>query len=126
MAETPSLFIQLYTDEDVTTALAVALRQRGFVAQSAIEAGLGGEPNDEVHLAYATEHRMSVLTFNGKDFVPIAQRWALQGRDHAGIVVSEQLGLEQLGELLRRVLKMLDSMTADEMQNAFLYLSQFR
>ena len=125
MTDKPGLFIQLYTDEDVTTALAIALRERGYVAQSAVEASMQNQ-DDEVHLAYATARGMSLMTYNEKDFVPIAQRWALQGRDRAGIVVSEQFSLDQLGELLRRALKLLDTLTAGEMQNAFVYLSQFR
>jgi len=125
VTDKPGLFIQLYTDEDVTTALAIALRERGYVAQSAVEASMQNQ-DDEVHLAYATARGMSLMTYNEKDFVPIAQRWAFQGRDHAGIVVSEQFSLDQLGELLRRALKLLDTLTADEMQNAFVYLSQFR
>ena len=40
MAEEPRLFIALYTDEDVTSELAKAVRERGFIAQSAAEAGL--------------------------------------------------------------------------------------
>ena len=40
MAEERSLFIALYTDEDVTSELAPAIRDRGFVAQSAAEARL--------------------------------------------------------------------------------------
>jgi hypothetical protein len=48
------LFIQLYTDEDVTTALAIALRERGFLAQSALEAGMN-EVDDEAQLVYAVD-----------------------------------------------------------------------
>ena len=40
MAEPPRLFISLYTDEDITSELAPALRDRGLEAQSAAEAGL--------------------------------------------------------------------------------------
>ena len=68
----PGLFIQLYTDEDVTTALAIALRERGFVAQSAFEAGLS-EADDEAQLTYAVAPGLSLMTYNTKDFVVIAR-----------------------------------------------------
>ena len=32
MADPPGLFIQIYVDEDSTSALAEALRERGYVA----------------------------------------------------------------------------------------------
>jgi predicted nuclease of predicted toxin-antitoxin system len=125
MPDTPGLFIQLYTDEDITTVLAVALRQQGYIAQSAVEAGMKGR-EDEDQLIYATSHNMAMLVFNGDDFSAVSQRWADAGREHAGIIVSEQLGRNQVGELLRRVLRLLNSRTADEMKNIFLYLSQYR
>jgi hypothetical protein len=40
MSDPAQLFIALYTDEDITSELAPALRERGFEAQSAAEAGL--------------------------------------------------------------------------------------
>ena len=39
-----------------------------------------------------------------------------------GIIVTEQSGI---GEVLRRLLALLDSVTADEMKNTFRYLSDF-
>jgi hypothetical protein len=69
---------------------------------------------------------MSLLTHNAKDFVKIARRWAAQGRDHRGIVVAEQFSRNQLAELLRQTLLLLDTLTAEDMWNSFVYLSQFR
>jgi uncharacterized protein DUF5615 len=58
---TSHLFVALYTDEDVTTDLASALRRRGYTAQSTLEAGKV-EISDEAQLAYATEQGMAILT----------------------------------------------------------------
>ncbi len=55
------LFVALYTDEDVSPDLAPALRRRGFVAQSTVEAD-NMEVSDEAQLAYATEKEMVLLT----------------------------------------------------------------
>ena len=51
------LFASLYIDEDITSRLTPALRQRGFEAVAAHEAGLQAD-DDELHLTYAAEHGM--------------------------------------------------------------------
>jgi predicted nuclease of predicted toxin-antitoxin system len=120
----PRLFIALYTDEDITSHLAPALRRRGYTAQSAAEAhNLGA--TDEAQLKYATEQGMTILAYNAQDFVPLAQSWYFAGREHAGIVISEQFSQRRFGELLRQVLRFLDIVTADEMYNQILFLQQF-
>jgi len=125
MTDRPRLFIQLYTDEDVTTALAIALRERGFVAQTTIEANMV-EQDDDLQLAYATARDMAIMTRNEKDFAVIAKKWAAGGREHAGIIISERFSRSQFGELLRQTLQLLDTVTADELRNAFVYLVRFR
>ena len=123
-SKVPRLFIALYTDEDVTSHLTPALQRRGYTAQSAAEAH-NLEATDEAQLEYATEHGMTILTYNAQDFVLLAQSWYFAGREHAGIVISEQFSQRRFGELLRQVLRFLDSVTADEMYNQILFLQQF-
>lgn len=123
--DAPALFIAVYTDEDVTTNLAPALRWRGYTAQSTLEAG-NLELSDEAQLKYATEQEMAILTYNGQDFIPLAQEWYFTGRGHAGIIISQQFDRRQFGELLRQVLSLLDSLTAGEMRNQVVFLQRFR
>jgi hypothetical protein len=123
MAQDPAhLFIALYTDEDVTPDLAPALRRRGYVAQSSAEAG-NMEILDEAQLTYATEKGMALLTYNLQHFIPLAQAWYLAGREHAGIILSEQFSQRQFGEFLRLVLRLLN---ADEIKNQIVFLQQFK
>lgn len=122
---TPGIFIALYTDEDVTSALAPALRWRGYVAQSTLEAD-NREMSDEAQLFYAAQHGMAILTYNARDFVSLARDWYFAGREHAGIVVSEQFGRQHFGELLRQVLRLLDNLTAEELHNRVIHLQRFR
>ncbi len=119
------LFVALYTDEDVTTDLAPALRWRGYMAQSTAEAG-NAEMSDEAQLTYATAQRMAILTYNAQDFIPLARVWYAAGREHAGIILSEQFSQRQFGELLRRMLQLLDSLTANEIYNRIVFLQQFK
>jgi predicted nuclease of predicted toxin-antitoxin system len=125
MSQPELLFASLYTDEDVMPQLAALVRQRGFQAQSAYEVDHLAWP-DEDHLAYAARTGMVLLTFNQHDFALIARRWASQNRSHAGILLSDQFSRPRLGELLRRVLRFLNTVTADEMLNSVRYLSEFR
>ena len=87
--DTARLFVALYTDADVTADLASAVRRRGYQAQSAAEAG-NLTLSDEAQLRYATDHGMAILTYNAQDFIPVARAWYLAGRDHTGIILSEQ------------------------------------
>jgi len=123
--ETEQLFIRIYTDEHITALLAPALRRRGYIAQSCVEANtLGWE--DEEHLVYAAERGMALLTSDASHFIPIAKRWYANKREHAGIIIAPELSRRQMGMLLRWTLRLLDRLTADELYNAVVYLQQFR
>jgi hypothetical protein len=69
---------------------------------------------------------MTILTYNAQDFISLARTWHIAGREHAGIILSEQFSQRQFGELLRRVLRLLDNVTADEMHNQIIFLQQFQ
>jgi predicted nuclease of predicted toxin-antitoxin system len=125
VAEASRLYVTLYTDEDVTADLAPALRRRGYIAQSVAEAGNLGV-SDEAQLSYAAGQKMALLTYNAQDFIPLARAWYRGGREHAGIVISEQMRQRRFGELLRRVLRLLNALTAEELHNRIVFLQQFK
>jgi hypothetical protein len=122
---TPHFFVALSTDEDVTADLAPALRLRGYTAQSTAEAG-NTEISDKAQLIYAAEHGMAILTYNTRHFISLARMWYVSRREHAGIIVSEQFSQRQFGELLQRVLRLLNQLIADEIHNRVIFLQQFR
>lgn len=119
------LFVALYVDADLTTRIVPALRQRGYECRSAIEDELGAAPDDAI-LARAAELGMVLLTNNDRDFSSMARSWAETGREHVGILISEQFRNRELGEYLRRLIRFLDTVAADEMRNTVRYLSEFR
>ena len=119
-----SLFIQIYIDEHISPVLAQILRQRGYIAQSAQEADMR-KHSDEEHLAYATRNGMAILMFNRNHFERLDHKWAVEGREHAGIIISPQLSLDHIGILLHSVIRLLDLLTADEIRNQVVYLQQF-
>ncbi|MBI2502554.1 MAG: DUF5615 family PIN-like protein [Candidatus Latescibacteria bacterium] len=110
---------KLYVDEDITDALARALRAAGCDVISAHETGLHSR-SDEDQLRYAIQEGRAFLTCNVKHFPRIAFRHYTEGRSHFGIVVSNQL---ELGEMLRRVHYLLDNWSAEELRDIFLWLT---
>jgi hypothetical protein len=119
-AET-SLFVKLYTDADVHGKLARLVRQHGFDAVSAYEVGNGGLDDPE-QLAYAVSQRRAIVTCNIRHFAPLFDAYWQAGQEHYGIIVSAQL---PIGEMLRRVLLLLNSVSADEMRNNYKNLAEF-
>src|ERR671932_444306 len=115
------LGIKLYVDEDVDQGLPAALRQRGYDAESCVEAGRHGQRiSDEAQLTYATQQGRAILVYNSRDYVPLALKWDNEGRRHAGIIVSPQI--IDLGELLRRVMAHLDTVDPAQQDNIVLWL----
>jgi predicted nuclease of predicted toxin-antitoxin system len=102
---------RLFLDEDVHAALAAALRKRGHDAVHTLETKRLGL-SDESQLNFATEESRCLVTFNVGDFVRLHNCWMAAGREHAGIIVSEQL---PVGEMLRRLLALLQKESADLM-----------
>jgi hypothetical protein len=98
---------------------------RGYSAQSTSEAGNLGLP-DEAQLIFAAERGMVLFTYNVQDFIPLARAWFLDRREHAGIVLSDQMSRRRFGELRRRVLRFLNTLTAEEMYNRIIFLQQFK
>lgn len=115
--------IKLYLDEDtISRALIRALRARGVDIVTAQEAELMGVPDGE-QLAYATAQRRVVFTFNTRDYAVLHTEYLSKQQAHAGIIVSDQV---QVGLLVRRLLKLLDAKSAEEMENWLEFLSNWR
>lgn len=119
--EATRLFVTLYTDADVHGALAAQIRRRGFDAISAYEVG-NAALDDNDQLAYAVSQRRAILTCNARHFEPLFEEWWQAGRKHYGVIVTEQL---PLGEMLRRVLRLLNAISAEEMENSYRDLAEF-
>jgi hypothetical protein len=119
--EAARLFIAIYTDADVHGGLATQLRLRGFDAISAYEAGNAKLDNSD-QLEYAISQRRAILTCNIKDFEPLVKEWWRADRKHYGVIVSEQI---PIGEMLRRIVRLLNMASAGEMENSYRDLAEF-
>jgi hypothetical protein len=116
------LFIRLYLDEDVHKRIASALRLRRFDAVSAHEVGRWGL-RDAEQLTYAATEGRALFTYNTPDYLRLHLAWLQRGQEHYGIIVSDQL---PIGETVRRLLNLLNRVTADEMRNQIRWLQAFQ
>ena len=117
-----SLFIAIYTDADLTKALAKELRRNGFDAIAAKELGYG-KWSDEQHLEFAVSQGRAVVTKNRGDFLRLYDEYWQAGKIHYGTIITDE---QRPGELLRRMLRLLDSVSAEEMMNNYKYLAEFK
>lgn len=112
------LFVELYLDEDVSVLVADLVRARGFTAVTTREAGQL-HANDADQLAYAVKSHKTILTHNRADFENLAQRYSAAGQNHFGIIIAVR---HPPYEIVRRLLLILNQVTADEMQDQLRYI----
>jgi predicted nuclease of predicted toxin-antitoxin system len=112
------LFVELYLDEDVDVLVADLLRARGFEVTTARESGQLRK-SDAEQLAYAVRQRKALLTHNRGDFEALAQTYFQTGQPHYGIIIA----VRRLPyEIVRRLLVILNQVTADEFQDQVRYI----
>ncbi len=112
------LFIELYLDEDVNVLIANLVRARGFSAVTTQQAGRK-KKNDADQLAFATSQQWTILTHNRVDFEELAQDYFAAGKTHCGIIIAKR---RDPHEIARRLLVILNHVTADEMIDQVRYV----
>lgn len=114
--------VRLYLDEDsMDRDLIRALRARGVDVESALEAGMI-DRSDTEHLEYSTRQGRALFSFNVGDFFRLHTEYLSQGKLHGGIVVAKQQQYS-VGEVMRRLLKLISSRTPHEMWNSIEFLT---
>jgi hypothetical protein len=116
--------IRLYLDEDsMDRALVRALRAREVDVLTAVEAGLIAKP-DSQHLSYASDVGRALFTYNVGDFCGLHELLLREGRRHSGIICAQQQSYT-IGDTLRRLLHLIGTVSADEMENRVEFLSRW-
>ena len=105
--------IKFYTDEHVSKAVVMGLRQRGVDVLTVPEAGTLGA-SDEAHLRRAQEEGRVIFT-QDDDFLRLAV-----GADHTGIVYTTQEST--IGEIISGLMLIHGVLEADEMMGHVEYL----
>lgn len=99
----------------------MALRLRGVDVVTANEVGLH-DASDPEHLAHAAAHELVLYTFNIGDFMALHTAYLAEGKDHAGIILGDQQRYG-IGEQMRRLLRLSQMTSAEEMRNRIEFLS---
>ena len=114
--------IRLYLDEDaMSRSLARELRARGIDVTTTISARMLGQ-DDAVQLEFARREGRVIYTYNVADYDHLHTEYLRQGHTHAGMVLAHQKRFT-IGEQIRRLLKLIAALSAEEMQNRAEYLS---
>lgn len=113
---------KLYLNEHLSPRLAEQLRQHGFDVTSTLEAEMI-EADDDEQLAYAAFEHWAIVTFNHKDFATLHEQYLAEGKKHWGIILSTQ---ESISILRRRLLGLLNTLSAQQLKNQIRWLNEFK
>ena len=115
-------------DELYSPKIAAELRARGHDAISVHDrAALLALPDAAALDAMVAEGR-AIVTENVRDFVPLARRLALEGRDHFGLILTSSAALPRARNTIGRHARALDAFLAerpadDALRNQVAWLS---
>ena len=101
-------------------ALVRGLRARGVDVATALEEGMI-ERADEEHLVFAANGNRTLYSFNVRDFYHLHGKFVAEDREHSGLILSRQQQLT-VGEQLRRLLRLISKVPAEEMKNRVEFL----
>jgi len=112
------LFIELYLDEDVHVLVADLVRAKGFKITTARDEGQL-TTTDEEQLAYAVSQKKTLVTHNRVDFEALVQQYFADNKMHYGVIFATRHSPQ---EIARRLLIILNNVTADEMEDSVRYI----
>ncbi len=78
--------------------------------------------SDERQLDYACQEERAVLTFNISDYTKLHQEYLEAQRTHYGIILSTEVPIHIL---IHRLLRLLNSLSEEELKNQVIWLNQF-
>jgi predicted nuclease of predicted toxin-antitoxin system len=112
--------IRLMLDEDVRPILGEILRHRGYDVVHVLELERTGKTDAE-QLEYAISQQRAILTHNIRDFIILDRQYRQNGKEHFGILLSDQVTMR---DLLRRSLRFLGRRAAEDVKNNVFWLSE--
>jgi hypothetical protein len=114
----------LYIDEDaIDEDFLQALHSRNVDVLTVAEVGMLHR-SDEEQLAWATENNRAIFSFNARDFYQIHTSLMERGLSHSGIILAPQQRYG-IGDLMRGVLRLINTKSSEEMQGQLEFLSNW-
>ena len=101
-------------------ALVRGLRARGVDVATALEEGMI-ERDDEAHFEFAAKTRRALYSFNVGDFYYLHGKYIAEYKEHAGLILTRQQQFT-VGEQLRRLLRLIAKVPAEEMKTCVEFL----
>jgi hypothetical protein len=116
--------VRLYLDEDtMRRSLVFGLRARSVDVLTASEAEMINRA-DDAHLAAAARLDRVLYTYNTADFSGLHQNWTATRQAHSGIIVAVQQRYS-VGEELRRLMRLIAGISAEQMRGRLEFLSNW-
>ena len=114
--------IRLYLDEDTMDGdLVRALRIRGVDVTTALEQGMIRR-DDIDHLELANSEGRVLYSFNMSDYQQLHSEYLTLGKHHSGMILAQQRR-HSIGEQMRRLLKIVAQVSAEEIKDSLVFLS---
>ena len=113
---------KLHLNEHLSPRLAQQLRRHKFDVTSTLEKELVST-SDREQLEFCCVERRAILTFNVDHFTLLHEEFTAANKEHWGIILSAR---EPIGVLLHRLLRLLNSLSADELKNQIRWLNEFK
>lgn len=113
---------KIYLNENLSPRLAAQLRRYGFDVIASHDVDMLSRPDPE-QMEFACSQQRAVLTFNIDDFVALHQHYFDNAQEHWGVIISTE---EPIGVLVHRLLRLLNSVSAEELRNQLRWLNEFR
>ena len=111
-----------YLEEDVAGAIAVGLRRHGCSVTTTQEADMLGAA-DADQLTCAASQKRAVVTYNQGEFCRLHAEYLRQSVSHSGIIIASRKA--GVGETLSRLVRLLGTVAAGDMQDQINWLSEF-
>ncbi|MBG1262802.1 DUF5615 family PIN-like protein [Nostoc commune] len=116
--------ICFYLDEDAgKKSLTNGLGNAGIDVMTTAEADRLAS-SDDSQLIWATQQRRVIYSFNVGDFCRLHKAYLEQQQKHSGIVLASKQSYS-IGEQLRGLLKLLESVEAEDMANQLVFLRKY-
>lgn len=116
--------IRFYIDEDsVEKSLIAAFRKAGLDVVTVTDVNRQSY-SDEDQLIWATEQERVIYSYNRRDFCRLHSEFLGVERNHAGIVLLQQQRYS-VGQQLQGLLKLVATLSAEEMVNQLVFLTAY-